>query len=475
MSWVGELLAKYTWLRELLPIVGLLVVIVLVVHRLPRVDLGHSPAFLRRRFFNWFPVGLTYAFLYMARYNLNTLSKMGFIEPTDFSVINTVFAITYGVSFIINGPLTDRYGGKITILVGVVGAAAVNLAMGLMSPEFQAAPGMKVAPLPPETITMFAVLTGLNAYFQSFGAVAIVKINAPWFDIRERGTFGAIFGILISLGLWLAFDWTQFIAWLIPIPWVFYAPSMVLFGFAVWIGMTVRNTPEEAGYRELEANDASLGDHRTLGVGYVFKKMLTNPIILTIALVEFCSGFLRQSTLQYYRSFTGAIGHTDFVTDNWGALSCCAGILGGIFAGVISDRLFDSRRGPVSAVLYAIITVGALLAIPLYTEVYILGPLILVMSMSVIGVHGMLSGTASMDFGGKKNAGVAVGIIDGFVYLGYGAMALLYSFVLPEGAAKKDPANWLAWPISMVPMAILGFFLARRLWNARPQRGGGGH
>jgi OPA family glycerol-3-phosphate transporter-like MFS transporter len=37
------------------------------------------------------------------------------------------------------------------------------------------------------------------------------------------------------------------------------------------------------------------------------------------------------------------------------------------------------------------------------------------MSLCVIGVHGMLSGTASMDFGGSKNAGIVTGVIDGFV------------------------------------------------------------
>ncbi len=45
--------------------------IALVLARLPKVELGHSEAFKRRRFFNWFPLGLTYAFLYMGRYNLN--------------------------------------------------------------------------------------------------------------------------------------------------------------------------------------------------------------------------------------------------------------------------------------------------------------------------------------------------------------------------------------------------------------------
>ena len=49
-------------------------------------------------------------------------------------------------------------------------------------------------------------------YFQSFGAVSIVKVNASWFHLRERGTFGGIFGILISLGIYLAFDWAPKIA-----------------------------------------------------------------------------------------------------------------------------------------------------------------------------------------------------------------------------------------------------------------------
>ena len=43
--------------------------------------------------------------------------------------------------------------------------------------------------------------------------------------------------------------------------------------------------------------------------------MLTNPIILTIAGVEFCSGFLRQAIMQWYRTFAkqtdAALGLTD--------------------------------------------------------------------------------------------------------------------------------------------------------------------
>ena len=90
----------------------------------------------------------------------------------------------------------------------------------------------------------------------------------------------------------------------------------------------------------------------------------------------------------------------------------------------------------------------------------------------------MLSGTASMDFGGRKNVGVAVGIIDGFVYLGTGAMSVTYAITLPREQFDEagnltgpvlDPANWIAWPVAMIPMALIGSLLALRVWNAKPK------
>jgi OPA family glycerol-3-phosphate transporter-like MFS transporter len=165
-----------------------------------------------------------------------------------------------------------------------------------------------------------------------------------------------------------------------------------------------------------------------------------------------------------------------FVYENWGLLLCCAGILGGVVAGVISDHVFQSRRGPVAGFLYGVMLTGALALIFVY-QTPVVGILVLVMSMAVIGVHGMLSGTASMDFGGSRNVGIAVGIIDGFVYLGTAAMSFTYAIILPKEqldaagdiiGPATDPANWRPWPLAMVPLAALGLLLASRVWHAKP-------
>lgn len=74
-----------------------------------------------------------------------------------------------------------------------------------------------------------------------------------------------------------------------------------------------------------------------------------------------------------------------------------------------------------------------------------------------------------MDFGGRRNVGVAVGIIDGFVYAGTAVMSFTYGEILPDGEAASDPDNWIAWPLAMVPVALIGLILARRVWNAKPK------
>ncbi len=461
--------------EKLVPIALLLVVIGFVVSRLPKVDLGHSRAFRRRRMLNWLPLGLTYAFLYMARYNVNQFMYVGGITEREFGNLFAVGSMTYGLSFLINGPLADYWGGRATILISAAGSAVCNAAIGYMlytGEDFG------------DRIGTLTVLYAANMYFQSFGAVSIVKVNAAWFHIRERGTFGGIFGILISLGLFFAYDGGKMITDAFPedLHWLFFIPAGLLVIFFCLSFLWVRDNPSEAGHKDFDPGDASSHDDGTTpSVLQVMRRIFTNPVIMTIAVIELCSGFLRQAILVWGRSFGKGAGLADtFVFENWGVVSCIAGICGGMFAGTISDHLFQSRRLPVSAFLYLIMLCGAVAIVPLLAAPSAIPWVIAFMSMAIIGVHGMLSGTASQDFGGKKNVGVAVGIIDGFVYLGSMSQAWLYGSRLPadkvtcpdgslvSNPAAKDIDNWTIWPYAMIPVALIGLVLAFVLWNARP-------
>ena len=478
---------------DLLPIAILIVVIVVVLMRLPKVQLGHTAAFRNRRLLNWLPLGLSYSFLYFARYNIKSFQG---VEPFGLSEAEygTVFGVgsaVYGLAFLLNGPLTDRWGGRATILISTAGAGAANLWMGYMAATHNTF-GMSVP-------TAFTAAFALNMYFQSFGAVSIVKVNAAWFHLRERGTFGGIFGILISLGLYFAYDIVPRIRDEIAgIQWIFLIPAMILFVFFVLSFLFVRNEPVDTGHPNFDLGDAGSADEETPRLSFgawlgqirvVLWKLVSHPVLLTIALIELCSGFLRQAILQWGRDFgTGVgIGQT-FAFKNWGLVSCIAGITGGMFAGAISDHLFQSRRSPVSAVLYGIMIAGAIIILLLLSTPAWIGWVVAFMSMAIIGVHGMLTATASADFAGKKNTGVAVGLIDGFVYLGSTIQSFVYGAYLPASKVRDDAgclvanpeyakgSSWSIWPIAMIPIAVVGFLLTLRIWNAKPRSGStGGH
>src|SRR3954466_15935457 len=167
--------------------------------------LRHGPWFLSRRFINWFPLGMTYSFLYMGRYNLtvakNALGSL--MSNEDFGLIFAAGTGVYAFSFLINGPLVDRIGGKKGIIIAAIGASVANVILGVVT--WMVLTGRTQMKL----VGLFSVLYALNMYFQSYGAVSIIEVKANWFHVRERGVFGAIFGTLISFGVYFAFEWGQ--------------------------------------------------------------------------------------------------------------------------------------------------------------------------------------------------------------------------------------------------------------------------
>ena len=82
----------------------------------------HNHKYRTRRFLNWFPLGLTYATMYMGRYNFNIVkSDIGawyHLDKAEMGIIATAGFWTYGLSVALNGPLADRIGGRKAILIG---------------------------------------------------------------------------------------------------------------------------------------------------------------------------------------------------------------------------------------------------------------------------------------------------------------------------------------------------------------------
>lgn len=492
--------------KEFLPILILLAVIVFAFKRMPKIQMEHlTPKYITRRAMNWVPLGAIYAFLYMGRYNLTVskgeLSNYDMMSNADFGTIFGIGTLVYGVSFLVNGPLTDRYGGRLTILIAAAGVIVANVLLGLVVWEVVRSGGAIgavgnvanefAAPIfhfftsfrglfglasgtvqTSKLLPALSILYAVNMYFQSFGAVAIVKVNSPWFHVKERGDFSAIFGILISLGLYFAYDWNGLLLkfWEHQVHLVFFVPSAILAVCFVVGLIMIRDMPSDAGFKNFDTADKTSGQKGPPDPPLkAFAMLVRNPIVMSVAAIEFCTGFIRQGIMQWGPSFGKATDIGEFVNAHWGMLLCAAGILGGMFAGVISDRVFQSRRGPVAAILYGgMILCATLMCFTLGNSIVMW--LCLLGSLCVIGVHGMLSGTATQDFGGTRNAGIAVGIVDGFVYLGSSLMGFWYGWRLPDDAASAQWENWHEWPLWMIPPAIVGCIICYAIRKAIPDK-----
>lgn len=117
-----------------LSFVGLCLVATIVVYFLNN-PIKHGTWFMVRRFINWFPLGMTYSFLYMGRYNLNVAKNaLGTtMSNEDFGLIFGAGTAVYAFAFLVNGPLVDKIGGKRGIIIAALGAAVANIALGVLT------------------------------------------------------------------------------------------------------------------------------------------------------------------------------------------------------------------------------------------------------------------------------------------------------------------------------------------------------
>jgi OPA family glycerol-3-phosphate transporter-like MFS transporter len=424
-------------------------------------------SFAWRRRQNWIIIGVLYALFMMSRYNYSAISPLllaafGWTKQ-DLSILETAMPFFYGLSVIINAAIVDRIGGRKAYLIGSAGVVAANVAFG--------AGHWLIGSFPPrETAYMMSAVYAVNAYFQSFGAMAIIQINSQWFAPQERGTFSAIFGILIRMGLVFAFSAVPLIAAATTWYWGFWIPAALVAVFAGLDYFFVKDKPEEAGYPAVIPEDKGQARAR-LSAFQLIQAVLSDRNVLIFALSSIMIGFVRRSVVDswwplYLKEVIGVSGTSRIAqVMPWGI--AVFGILGGFALGPLSDRL--GRRAPVISAGF----VGMAVSLVIF---YCVGARSLggwetvlclsLLSFFVNGVHGVIMGAASMDLGGKHGSASAAGIFDGAQY--FFAAPFTGWFV----GKIITRFGWDVWKIWPVPFALIGAVLMLFVWNVESNKGG---
>ena len=474
--------------------IGLCLVAVVIAYFFSN-PLKHGRWFMMRRFINWFPLGMTYAFLCMGRYNLIVAkSALGtLMSKADLGIIFGVGTWVYALSFVVNGPLIDKkLGGKTGMIISAVGASLANVTLGVLT-WLIVAKHLKV-----NLVASFTLLYAVNMYFQSFGSMSIIKVKAYWFHVRERGVFGAIFGSLISIGVYFAFDWGSSIIAMtkadstgllhkmfasagppLDATWsIFYIPAAILIFWVLLDVWLIKDSPEEAGFPHFDTCDASSGQmHVEFSVLDLLKKVFASRLMLMIACIELTGGVFRYSMTEWYSIFAGEVKQpgAEFLSQHWGWFTCVFGIVGGFSGGLISDKWFQSRRGPPTAMLCGFVLVMAvLMSAFLSFEPLVVGWAAVLIVMASIGITSLMSGTAATDFGGRKATATSMGIVNGFAYIGSGIQSYFIGHLVP-GEKAGDSATFMGFtrdwhwlPLFVMPFAIIGTLIAIKIWYDLP-------
>lgn len=394
---------------------------------------------------------LSYAAFYFCRKNFSVIMPMLSEDlnytKDDFAQVIATYSFIYMLGQFLSGYLSDKIGPRIVIGVGMIIIFVANFLMGFAG-----------------SLGAFLLLMGINGLGQSSGWSGLVKNMAPWFRHEERGVVMSWWTTCYVVGAFLATlfatYWANNTGILPQFGWKrgFWAPSIILLIVALTYILFTRNRPVDIGLPMIvkEENDEQKADFSWK----IVAELLSSSALWIAALIYFLLKLTRYAFLFWLPLYM--IEALQYENDTAGYISSIyelGGFIGVLFAGYASDRIFQSRRFPISFIMLFFLGLACLIQPTISTISMVFNAIgIGLIGFMTYGPDSILSGATAMDIGGKKGAATAAGFINGVGSAGQ----LLSPFVV---AYVSDIYGWNALFYLFVVLAIIGSGMAALKWN----------
>ncbi|XP_058104519.1 putative glycerol-3-phosphate transporter 1 [Magnolia sinica] len=378
--------------------------------------------------------------------------------------IDVAFLSFYSIGMYFAGHLGDRLDLRVFLTIGMVGT-------GLFTALFGAGYWLNI-----HSFYYFLVIQMVAGLFQSTGWPSVVAVVGKWFGKRKRGlimgiwnahtSIGNISGSLIASAL-LTYGWG----------WSFAVPGLLIAFVGLMVFLFLPVTPDSVGVdndedellkspKKNEITEPLLGGDPVVkdkAVGFIEAWKI--PGVAPFALCLFFSKLVAYTFLYwlpFYITHTKIDGKylSDAAAGNLSTMFDVGGVIGGILAGHISDRL-DARAITAASFMYC--AIPALFFYRIYGEVslYVNVALMIVAGMFVNGPYALITTAVSADLGthgslnGNSRALATVtAIIDGTGSVGAALGPLLTGYI----SAK----SWTGvFTMLMVAALIAGLLLTR--------------
>ena len=430
-------------------------------HRPPLPAAKVDAVYTRLRWQVYTGIFVGYAGYYLVRKNFSLamphLIEEGF-SRTELGFALSGVAIAYGLSKFIMGSVSDRSNARNFMAVGLVMSALVMIIMGLV-------------PVATASVGVMFLLLLANGWFQGMGWPPSGRTMVHWFSPGERGTRMAFWNVAHNIGGGLVGP-IAILAMAIFADWhaILYLHGFFALAVALFIWLTVRDTPQSRGLPSIEAWKKDYprvyvyhdSHEKEFSAGEIFfRHVLNNRLLWTIAGANAFVYLVRYGVLDWAPTYLNESKGFSFEESGWAyALYEWAGIPGTLLCGYLSDRVFRGRRAPVS-IIYLCLTLvcvliywfnppgnpGVDIAMLISIGFLIYGPVML------IGVH-------ALDLVPKKAAGTAAGFTGLFGYVGGAVSAnVLIGFLV-------DQAGWDAGFALVSAACVMAIGLLAATWKA---------
>ena len=408
---------------------------------------------------------LAYAGFYFCRKSI-AVAQPEFIKEFGWTnelvgIMLSSYSIAYMAGQFINGALADKYGPRKILFFGFIITILANIAFGFSY-----------------TITAMTILWTINGYAQACGWPSVIKGMANWFSLRERGKVMGLWGPSYAVGdvvgtSLAAFVISRSLTKTIENPvgemvvihewrWVFWIAAVSLAGIAVLSLVLFRNRPTEVGLppvEEYHENHTAQQEvsREDINIWQNTKEVLKEWPVWVLAFSYLGVKSIRYSFL--FWSVTYLTQAKGFATADAGYISslyALVGLFGTLLASYLTDKVFASRRAPISVIM--------LLGLTLALFFFLKAPNSLIpLAIGLVGFMNygpdiVISGVAVMDFGSRKGAGTAAGFVNGIGSFGQVLSGIVVGVV-------SSQFGWNAVFYVLIVVALLCALLLSTLWN----------
>jgi sugar phosphate permease len=389
----------------------------------------------------------------VAKIEMGNPSGLG-LDNQTLGLIDGAYLTAYALGQFFWGICGDRYGTRRVILIGMLGSVLAAIAMGRSS-----------------VVLLLVTFCALQGTCQSSGWAPLSKNIGSFFARRERGSIMGLWCTNYALGGFVGTVFAAYCGQRFGWRYAFYVPAVVLLGIWVLFYWLQRDRPEDVGLPPIESyrrepkdivtTDETIEEEK--GSWQVAREVLSNPMVVLLAAVYFFMKPARYAIVMWGPKYLNEKLGTNMTQS--GAISALfelAGPLSVLLAGILSDKLFRSRRMPISIVCLVGLAVLLFMLDKLPVSMAWFGGCLFLMGLLLYAPDSLVSGTAPVDFGTRRGASTAAGLINGC-----GSVGAIIGGSVPGFFAKRW--GWDGVFMLLAGSVLLSALLLLPKWNALPK------